>query len=98
MFDLDHLRKDLKTGQATYLGQALYKGQTVHRVRMSDKNTLLLDTHYLPVNVLENVASAGTDKPMFNTLRWLDPSQVPSSTWDMTVPQDFNMGTLPPQP
>jgi hypothetical protein len=98
MFDLDHLRKDLQTGRATCLGQVVYKGQAVYRVRMFDKNILLLDMRYLPVNVLENVDSTGTGQPMFNALRWLNPSQVPTSTWDMTIPQDFSMGTLPRQP
>ena len=98
MFDLDRLRKDLQTGQATYLGQAVYKGQAVYRVRVPGGKLLILDMNYMPVNVLENGDSTGTDQPMYNTLRWLTPSQVPSSMWDMNVPANFSMGTLPPEP
>jgi hypothetical protein len=98
MFDLNRLRKELQTGQATYLGQAVYEGQSVYRVRLPEGNILLLDAHYMPVNVLENGDDSGTGKPMYNTLRWLPPSQVPSSMWDMTVPPNFNMGALPSQP
>jgi hypothetical protein len=98
LFDLNRLRKELQTGQATYLGQASYEGQTVYRVRVPGGYTLLLDLDYMPVNVLENGDSTGTGKPMYNTLRWLAPSQVPSSMWDMTVPSNFRMGVLPSQP
>ena len=59
---------------------------------------LLLDMNYLPVNVLENVNSAGVGQPVYTALHWLAPSQVPSSTWDMSVPGGFSMGALPSQP
>jgi hypothetical protein len=98
MFNLERLRKDLQTGQATCLGKDLYKGQAVYQVRVPDGKQLLLDMNYMPVNVLENADSTGTGTPMYTTLRWLNPAEIPSSTWDMTVPTNFNMGTLPPEP
>jgi hypothetical protein len=98
LFELDRLRQYLRTGQATYLGKASYNGQDVYRIRMPNAQVLLLDMNYLPVNVLENVDSSGVGKPVYTALRWLLPSQVPSSTWDMAVPADFRMGKLPSQP
>lgn len=98
MFDLDRLRKDLQTGQATYLGKDFYNRQPVYRIRIPDGKQLLLGEDYMPINVLENVNSTGTGIPMYTMLRWLEPHDVPSSTWDMTVPPNFNMGTLPPEP
>jgi len=98
MFDLDRLLKDLQTGQATYLGQVVSNGQSVYRVRVPNGHILLLDMSYMPVNVLESGDSTGTGKPMYNTLRWLPPSRVPSSMWDMTVPANFSMGVLPSEP
>jgi hypothetical protein len=97
IFDLASLRQDLSTGQATYLGEGSYNGQVVYRIHMPNGNILLLDMNYMPVNVLENVTSAGAGEPVYTALRWLLPSQVPSSTWDMTIPAHFSMGTLPPQ-
>jgi hypothetical protein len=98
LFDLNSLRQELRTGQATYLGKSSYNGQEVYRIHMPNGNVLLLDTNYLPVNVLENVNSAGAGTPVYTALRWLTSSQVPTSTWDMSVPSGFNMGTLPSQP
>lgn len=94
MFDLPHLRQELQNGSAVYVGKSQFKGQPVYRIRCSNGQILLLDMHYMPVNV----ATPGNNKTLYTTLEWLHPSQVSSSLWNMNVPQGFTMGTLPAKP
>ncbi len=96
LFDLPRLRQDLQNGRAVYTGKDHFKGQEVYRIRYPDGHVLLLDMQYMPVNVLQ--VTGQQEKPLYDTIRWLSPSQVSSSTWDMTVPTDFKMGELPSMP
>ncbi|HZR39249.1 MAG TPA: zf-HC2 domain-containing protein [Ktedonobacteraceae bacterium] len=96
MFNLKTLRSYLQSGKATYLGKKSVNGQQVHEILYPDKSVLLLDMNYMPVNAFENVSS--TSKPMYDTLRFLLPAQVPDSTWNMTLPPGFKWGTLPTKP
>jgi hypothetical protein len=98
VFDLAALRHDLQTGQAAYLDTDTFKGQPVYRVRCSDGLVMLLDMHYLPVNVLRGAEGTGTGYPIYTTLKVMPSSQVPDSMWDMSVPPGYHMGTLPAQP
>ncbi len=98
MFDLNQLRRDLQSGRCVYQGKDSFKGQDVYRLRYSNGQVLLLDMHYMPVNVLEDAHGPGTGRPMYDTLHWLPPSQVSSSMWDMQVPSGFTMGELPAKP
>jgi hypothetical protein len=91
-FELTALRTELQNGTATFEGQSSFQGQEVYRVRNSKGEVLLLNMDYMPINVLKQ------DKPIFDTLRWLPPSQVSSSLWNMEVPSDFTMGSLPTPP
>lgn len=93
LFNLDLLRHDLQTGHAVSLGTANFKNQVVYRIRWLNNQILLLDMHYMPVNVVPENGG-----PVYDTLQWLQPSQVSSSLWDMNVPQGFKMGTLPTKP
>jgi hypothetical protein len=94
IFDLDSLRSALKNKQAVYDGTGTFHGQKVYRIRFKNGLILLLDMHYMPVNVLQN--SSG--QPMYDTVQWLPPSKVPDSMWDMNVPKGFKMGKLPAKP
>ncbi len=94
LFDLARLRHELQSGLATYEGKEQFHNQTVYRIRYPDGHIILLDMHYMPVNVLDNKQQ----QPMYEELRWLNPSQVESSMWDMNVPQGFSMGNLPSNP
>jgi hypothetical protein len=96
-FDVQTLSNDLKSGKAVYLGKGTFQNQSVYRIRTANGQVLLLDMSYMPVNVLENTSS-NSEQPMFDTLRWLSPSKVPDSTWDMSVPAGFKMGSLPASP
>lgn len=98
LFDLAKLRADLKSGRAVYQGKDTFKGQPVYRVRYPDNSVLLLDMHYMPVNVLKDANQPGTGTPVYDQLQWLSPNQVPSDMWDMNVPPGFSMGTLPSKP
>jgi hypothetical protein len=93
MFDLNELKNELARDQSAYLGTGNFAGERVYRVRCTDGFIMLLDRHYMPVNVLR---SNGT--PLYETLEMLLPSQVPASMWDMSVPPGFRMGTLPAKP
>jgi hypothetical protein len=95
MFDLPRLRSDLQTHQATYLGKDHFQGQDVYLVRCDNGLVLLLDMHYLPVNVLRGATAPGTGAPMYDRLRLLSHSEVSNSMWDMSVPPGFQMGTVP---
>lgn len=94
IFDLDSLRNALKNKQAVYDGTGTFHGQKVYRIRFKNGLILLLDMHYMPVNVLQN--SSG--RPLYDTVQWLSPSKVPDSMWDMNVPKGFKMGKLPAKP
>ncbi|GLV58688.1 hypothetical protein KDH_55180 [Dictyobacter sp. S3.2.2.5] len=96
LFNLTQLRQDLSSGKATYLGKGTFQGKDVYRIRASDGHVLLLDMHYMLVNVLPQ--ASGQQKPMYDTVQWLQPSQVSTSLWDMQVPGNFRMGQLPGQP
>jgi hypothetical protein len=98
LFDLDSLRHDLRTGHVIYQGKISFDGQEVYRIRYPNGDILLLDMHYMPVNVLVEHNDTSQDKPIYNTLRWLHPSQVSSSLWNMTIPDGFTMGNLPSKP
>jgi hypothetical protein len=52
---------------------------------------------YLPVNALAKGQGSATSKPMFDELKWLQPNQVADSTWNMTVPAHFKVGTVSAQ-
>jgi hypothetical protein len=97
-FNLAQLRKDLTSGHAVYLGKSTFNGKPVYRVRNADGTVLLLDMDYMPVNVLESSGTPGTAKPMFDTFKVLPTQRVPDSTWDMTVPSGFKLGTMPERP
>ena len=94
LFDLAALRTDLQANRAVYLGKDHFQGQDVYRIRARNGLILLLDMHYMPVNVLHS----STGGPMYNTLMWLSPTQVSNSMWDMSMPPGFQMGTLPRMP
>src|SRR3989442_998283 len=94
LFDLAALRSDLQANRAVYMGKDHFQGQDVYRIRARNGLILLLDMHYMPVNVLHS----STGGPMYNTLMWLSPTQVSSSMWDMSMPPGFQMGTLPHMP
>jgi hypothetical protein len=98
VFDLTQLRKDLQSGKATYLGKGQFQGKEVYRIRDATGDVLLLDMQYRPVNVLENESGSDAGKPMYDKLELLNPTLVPVSMWNMTVPPNVKMGTLPPKP
>jgi hypothetical protein len=78
-----------------YLGQGTFRGQEVYRIRMSNGLVLLLDTHYLPVNVLQNASGSGTSKPLYEMLSMLPATQVPAALWEVHIPAGFQLGMLP---
>ncbi len=94
LFDLAALRSDLQANRAVYMGKDYFHGQDVYRIRARNGLILLLDMHYMPVNVLHS----STGGPMYDTLMWLSPTQVSRSMWNMSMPQGFQMGTLPQMP
>ncbi len=98
MFDLNDLRKDMAAHHAIYLGEDQFKGQTVYRIHYDNGLVLLLNKHYLPVNVLRGAVGPGTGEPVYDKLQLLSPSNVPSSMWEMQVPTGYKMGTLPAKP
>ena len=98
MFNLGRLQDDLRTRQDVYLGTDQFQGQEVYRIRVKNGLVMLLDMHYMPVNVLRGAVGPGTGEPMYDTLRLLQPAQVPNYMWNMNVPADFKMGALPARP
>jgi len=98
IFQLDTLRHDLASGRATYLGKDHFQGQDVYRIRTASGPILLLDMHYLPVNVLGNANAANNAHPVYNTLKMLPSAAVKESTWDMSIPPEFAMGSIPTRP
>lgn len=95
MFNLSHLRQELDTHRMTYLGKETFKGQEVFLLHASEGEVLLLDQHYLPVNVLRGYQGPGTGTPIYSTFDLMKSTDVSSSMWDMEVPSDFQMGQLP---
>lgn len=95
LFDLNQLNKDLKSGQATYLGTGQFNGQEVYRIR-DNGQILLLNMQYKPVNVLQGANGSGTGKPVYDKLQLLN--TAPAGMFDMTPPQGFKMGKLPARP
>lgn len=93
IFDLKAMRTDLSAEPSDYLGTTQFAGQQVYRVRCGNNLTILLNTHYMPINVLGN---KGT--PLYSTLKWLQPNQVPDAMWNMSVPAGFQIGALPAKP
>ncbi len=97
MFNLEELRSDMQAKRAIYLDHDRFRGQDVYRIRARNGLVLLLNMQYRPVNVLRGAVGPGTGEPMYDTLKLLLTSQVPSSMWDMSIPAGFQMGTLPPE-
>jgi hypothetical protein len=98
LFDLADLRHALQTKAAVYLDEENFEGQDVYRIRCGSDLVLLLDMNYLPVNVLRDAGGPSTGKPMYDTLKLLPASEMPSSMWDMSIPAGFQMGILPAKP
>ena len=98
MFNLPQLRSDLASHLDVYLGTDVFHGQVVYRVRSKNGLVLLLDAHYMPVNVLRGAVGPGTGEPVYTTVTLMPSTQVASSMWNMSVPAGFKMGTLPAQP
>jgi hypothetical protein len=98
LFDLGQLRADVQEKRAFYLGRDTFRGREVYRIRMSNGLVLLLDTQYVPVNVLRNVSGPGTGEPLYEMLMMLPATQVPATLWDASIPAGFQMGMLPMHP
>jgi hypothetical protein len=98
LFDLNSLRQDLLTGRDTYVGKGQFEGQDVYRILSKNGMVLLLSMDYMPVNVVNMDIGPNYNKPVYDTLRVLAASQVPSSMWNMEVPEGFSMGSMPAKP
>ncbi len=98
IFNLNELRHELQSHEASYLGIDAFRGQSVYRIRSQNGLVILLDMHYMPVNVLRGAAGPGTGSPIYTNLAMMPASQVSDSMWDMSVPPGYRMGTLPSQP
>ena len=94
-FDLAQLRQDLADQRATYLGESTFVDQQVYQIRASNGQILLLNMSYLPVNVLKTTANAGTAKAVYTVCVLMHTAEVSDSMWNMQVPANFRMGTLP---
>ncbi|HXZ05890.1 MAG TPA: hypothetical protein VEH81_13730 [Ktedonobacteraceae bacterium] len=98
VFDLAELRHELQTKSAVYLDKESFRGQEVYRIHCKDGLVMLLDMNYMPINVLQGSSSSDMARPMYDSLKLMPSSEVPSSMWDMSVPPGFHMGTLPSKP
>ncbi len=98
LFDLGQLRTDFQAHRAVYLGLDTFQGKEVYRIRWRHGLVLLLDTRYLPVNVLRNASGPGTGQPLYETLLMLPTTQVPATVWNARVPAGFRVGMLPTRP
>ena len=94
LFDLGQLRTDLQAHRAVYLGQGTFRGQEVYRIRNGNGLVLLLDSRYLPVNVLHD-AGRPVGEPVYQTLLMLPATQVPAALWEARIPAGFQLGMLP---
>jgi hypothetical protein len=95
LFDLAHLRQDLATQRATYLGKGRFQGQEVYQVQINNNQVLLLNMRYLPVAVLRDFTGSGTGISLYNTYELTPSAQVSETMWDMQIPPNFHMGELP---
>lgn len=95
LFELAHLRQDLATRRAIYLGQGTFQRQQVYQVRASNGQVLLLNLHYLPVGVVHGVNGSGSDASVYETYQLMTSAQVSDSMWDTSIPPGFRMGKLP---
>jgi len=98
LFDLNEVRHEINTHQASYLDTDQFRGTDVYRIRCENGRVLLLDMSYKPVNLLAGAVGPGTGEPIYDTVSLMPLSKVPSSMWDMQVPAGFKMGALPAQP
>ena len=98
LFNLNEVRREMNTHQASYLDTDSFRGTSVYRIRCENGLVLLLDMSYLPVNILAGAVGPGTGEPIYDKVALLPPSMVPPSTWSMQVPAGFKMGALPAQP
>jgi hypothetical protein len=98
VFNLAELRHELQTKSAVYLDKESFRGQEVFRIRCKDGLVMLLDMNYMPVNVLQGSSNSDMAKPMYDTLKLMPASEIPTSMWDMSIPSGFQMGTLPAKP
>jgi len=98
LFDLNEVRRELNTHQASYMDTDSFHGTTVYRIRCENGLVLLLDMRYRPVNILVGAVGPGTGEPIYDTVSLLPPTKVPSSMWNMQVPAGFKMGILPARP
>jgi hypothetical protein len=98
MFELAQLRSDLQANRAVYEGTDIFQGQEIYRIRWRNGLVLLLDKHYWPVNVLRDAHGPGTGQPIYEMLTLLKASLVPTTLWDISVPEGFRMGDLPAGP
>jgi hypothetical protein len=98
LFDLAALRHELQTKSAVYLDKENFRGQDVYRIRFKDGLVMLLDMDYMPVNVLQGSASSDMARPMYNSLKLMPASEMPTTMWNMSIPSGFHMGTLPAKP
>lgn len=98
LFNLNELRREMHTHQASYLDTDSFRGTTVYRIRCENGLVLLLDMNYRPVNVLAGAVGPGTGEPIYDTLSLLPSTKVSPSMWNMHVPTGFKMGVLPAQP
>ena len=98
LFDMNEVRHELNTHQASYLDTDSFHGTDVYRIRCENGLVLLLDMHYRPVNILAGAVGPGTGEPIYDTVSLLPPTKVPPSMWNMQIPTGFKMGVLPAQP
>ncbi len=98
MFDLTELRHELQAKSAVYLDTITFQGQEVYRIRCKDGLVMLLDMHYMPVNVLQGTSNSDMAKPMYDSLKLMPTAKISASMWDMSIPPGFHMGSLPAKP
>jgi hypothetical protein len=98
VFNLAELRHELQTKSAVFLDKESFRGQEVYRILCKDGLVMLLDMDYMPVNVLQGSSNSDKAKPMYDTLKLMPSSEVPTSMWNMSIPSGFQMGTLPTKP
>ena len=98
VFDLAVLRSELQTKSSVYLDKESFRGQEVYRIHCKDGLVMLLDMNYMPVNVLQGSSNSDMAKPMYDSLKLMPASEIPTSMWDMSIPSGFQMGTLPAKP
>jgi hypothetical protein len=98
LFNLAELRHELQTKAAVYLDKENFRGQDVYRIRCKDGLVMLLDMDYMPVNVIQGAGGSSTGEPMYDALKLMPTSEIPTSLWDMSIPAGFQMGALPARP